>query len=65
MQQEQQYQIPTVEQLTQAITSIAMQRSQAKDQIEQWERQLPVLQSQLQLLQAQAKEVEADQVTPS
>jgi phage shock protein A len=50
---QQQVQVPTIEQLTQAITQLALQRANAKDQIEQLERQLPVLQAQLQLLQAQ------------
>ena len=44
--------VPTIEQLTQAITTMIMQRSQAKDQIDQIEKQLPVLQGQLQLLNA-------------
>lgn len=48
-------QVPTIEQLTQALTQLTLQRTQAKDLIEQIERQMPVLQGQLQLLQAQAK----------
>ena len=47
-------QVPTTEQLTAQITNLVVQRSQAKDQIEQIERMLPVLQAQLQLLNAQA-----------
>lgn len=46
-------QLPTVESLTAQISQMILQRSQAKDQIEQIERVLPVLQGQLQLLQAQ------------
>lgn len=50
---QQQVQVPTKEQLTAAITNLIVQRSQFKDQIEQTEKQLPVLQAQLQLLNAQ------------
>ena len=49
-----QVQVPTVEQLTAQITNLVVQRSQAKDQVEQIERTLPILQAQLQLLNAQA-----------
>ena len=51
--QNQQVQVPTKEQLTEAITTMIVQRAQAKDQVEQLEKQLPQLQAQLQLLQAQ------------
>lgn len=51
MQQE--VQVPTVESLTAQITQLILQRSQFKDQIEQVEKIMPVLQGQLQLLQAQ------------
>lgn len=51
MQQE--VQVPTVESLTAQITQLILQRSQFKDQIEQVEKIMPVLQAQLQLLQAQ------------
>lgn len=54
MQQE--VQVPTVESLTAQITQLILQRSQFKDQIEQVEKIMPVLQAQLQLLQAQAQE---------
>lgn len=50
---QQQVQVPTKEQLTEAVTQLILQRAQAKDQIEQIEKQLPMLQAQLQLLQAQ------------
>ena len=50
---QQQVQVPTKEQLTAAVTNMIVQRAQAKDTIEQIERQLPVLQGQLQLLNAQ------------
>ena len=46
-------QVPTAEQLTAQITQMIVQRAQAKDQVDMIERQLPVLQGQLQLLQAQ------------
>jgi len=48
-----QVQVPTKEQLTNAVTQMLLQRGQMKDQIEQLDKQLPVLQGQLQLLQAQ------------
>jgi hypothetical protein len=49
MQQE----LPTVESLTAQITNMVVQRAQAKDQVEAIERTMPILQAQLQLLQAQ------------
>jgi hypothetical protein len=55
---QQQVHVPTKEQLTAAITNMIVQRANAKDQIEQIERQLPVLQGQLQLLNAQDAEKE-------
>ena len=55
-------QVPTIESITAQITNMIVQRSQAKDQVEQIEKVLPVLQGQLQLLQAQAQ-AEAEQVT--
>jgi hypothetical protein len=48
-------QLPTLESLTAQITQMILQRSQAKDQIEQIEKVMPILQGQLQLLQAQAQ----------
>jgi len=51
-------QVPTKEQLVQAITQMVMQRSQAKDQIDAIEKQMPVLQGQLQLLNAQEAQAE-------
>jgi len=51
--------VPTAEQLTQAITSMIMQRSQARDTMDQIEKQLPVLQGQLALLNAQKAAAEA------
>ena len=50
---QQQVQVPTKEQLTAQITSLIVQRAQAKDQVEQIEKVLPVVQGQLQLLNAQ------------
>ncbi len=59
----QEVQVPTKEQLTQSITQMILQRSQAKDQVELIEKQLPVLQGQLQLLNAQeAKAAQAEEV---
>jgi hypothetical protein len=52
---QQQVQVPTVEQLTAQITQLMLQRAQARDVVEQIEKQLPVFQGQLQLLQAQAQ----------
>lgn len=46
-------QVPTQEQLTAQISQITSARSLAKDQIEVFEKQLPVLTGMLQLLQAQ------------
>ena len=46
--------VPTVESLTAQLTNLIVQRAQAKDQIEQIEKIVPVLQAQVQLLQAQA-----------
>jgi protein subunit release factor A len=54
MQQE----LPTVESLTAQITNMVVQRAQAKDQVEAIERTMPILQAQLQLLQAQKAEAE-------
>jgi len=48
-------QAPTAEQITAQVTQLIVQRAQAKDIVEQIEKQLPVLQGQLQLLQAQAE----------
>lgn len=50
---QQQQQVPTIDQLTQAVTQMLLQRGQLKDNLEQLEKQLPALQAQLQLLQAQ------------
>jgi hypothetical protein len=60
---QQKVQVPSQEQLTQAVTQMLLQRGQLKDQLEQLEKQLPVLQGQLQLLLAQeqaAKEAVVD-----
>lgn len=56
---QQQVQVPTIEQLTQSLTQLTLQRSQAKDIIEQVEKAMAVQTAQLQLLQAQAAEAEA------
>lgn len=47
--------VPTAEQLTAQITNLIVQRSQSKDQIENIEKTIPILQGQLQLLSAQAQ----------
>lgn len=60
MNQPQAQPVPTVEQITSAITNLIVQRSQMKDQVENIEKQLPMLQGQLQLLQAQAAEKAAE-----
>lgn len=54
-----QSEVPSIEQLTQAITQMILQKSQARDVLEAIDKQLPVLQGQLQLLQKQAQEAEA------
>lgn len=56
---QQQFQVPTIEQLTQSLTQLSLQRAQAKDIVEQVEQAMAVQTAQLQLLQAQAKEAEA------
>lgn len=56
---QQQVQVPTIEQLTQSLTQLTLQRSQAKDVIEQVEKAMAVQTAQLQLLQAQAQEAKA------
>lgn len=56
---QQKVQVPTIEQLTQSLTQLALQRSQAKDVVEQAEKAMAVQTAQLQLLQAQAAEAEA------
>jgi len=52
-------QVPTREELETQLTQLVLQRSQAKDQIEQIERQMPVLSSMIQLLGAQEAEAKA------
>lgn len=60
---QQKVQVPTIEQLSQALTQMTLQRSQARDLIEQIEKQMAVLTGQLQLLQAQEKAKEEVEVT--
>lgn len=55
MQQQQEVTVPTMQELTAQITQLVMNRSSAKDAIEGFEKQIPVLQGQLQLLMAQAE----------
>lgn len=54
-----QQQVPTIEQLSHSLTQLTLQRSQAKDLIEQIEKAMAVQTAQLQLLQAQAEEAKA------
>ena len=58
-QQQQQVQIPSREELETQLTQLVLQRSQAKDQIEQIEKQMPALSAMIQLLGAQEQEAEA------
>jgi hypothetical protein len=58
MQQE--VQVPSREELEGQLTQMVMQRSQLKDQIEQIEKQLPVLNGMVQLLQAQEAKAEQE-----
>ena len=51
---------PTIQQLTEAVTNLILQRSMAKDQIENIEKQMAVVQAQLNLLQQQAAEAASD-----
>jgi hypothetical protein len=50
---QQEVQVPTREQLESQLTQLVLQRSNAKDQIEQIEKQMPVINGMIQLLQAQ------------
>ncbi len=52
-QPQQQVQVPSRDELETQLTQLVLQRSQAKDQIEQIEKQMPVLSSMIQLLGAQ------------
>lgn len=54
-----QQKVPTIEQLSQSLTQLTLQRAQAKDLIEQIEKAMAVQTAQLQLLQAQAEEAKA------
>lgn len=58
-------QLPTKEGLEAQLTQLALQRAQLKDQIENIEKQLPVISSLIQLLGAQeAKAKEDAKVVP-
>jgi len=57
--QQQAQPVPTKEQLTGQLQQLIMQRSQFKDQIEQIEKQLPVIQGMIQLLDGQEAEAKA------
>ena len=50
------------ENLTKQITQLLLQKAQAKDVLEQIERQIPVLQGQLQLLQVLNNPAEVEEV---
>ena len=61
--QQQAVQVPTKEGLEAQLTSLVIQRSQLKDQVEGIEKQMPVISGMLQLLAAQdakAKEAKAE-----
>lgn len=58
MQQKQE--VPTLEQLQQALTQLTLQRAAYKDQVEQIERNMSVINGQVQLLQAQAEQAKAE-----
>lgn len=64
----QQVQVPTLEQLQAQLTQLIVQRSTAKDQVEQFDKQLPVLNALVQVLTAQAEEARTAaeaEVTPA
>lgn len=50
------------DQLVKAITQVTLQRSQAKDVVEQTDKQLMVLQSQLQMFDALQPKAELEEV---
>ena len=50
--------LPTLQELEQAIVNLTVQRSQAKDAVEQCEKQLMVFSAQVQLLRAQLAQEE-------
>ena len=50
--------LPTLQELEQAIVNLTVQRSQAKDVVEQCEKQLMVFSAQVQLLRAQLAQEE-------
>jgi hypothetical protein len=50
--------LPTLQELEQAIVNLTVQRSQAKDVVEQCEKQLMVFSGQVQLLRAQLAQEE-------
>ena len=50
------------DQLVKAITQVTLQRSQAKDVVEQSEKQLMVLQAQLQMFDALQPQAELEEV---
>lgn len=56
MQQQQKFQVPSIEELQKQITQLMLQRSQMKEQVEQVDRQLPVLNGMLQILVSQAEQ---------
>jgi phage shock protein A len=53
--------VPTKEQLEAQLTQLILQRSQMKDQIEQIEKQIPVLQGMVQLLAQQEADKQASE----
>lgn len=57
---QQQMKVPSIQELEAGLTQMTLQRSNLKDQIEQLERQIPVIAGQIQLLRAQAEEAKAE-----
>jgi len=60
MVQQQAQPVPTRAQLETQLTQLVLQRSQMRDQIEQIEKQLPVVQGMIQLLAGQEAEAQAE-----
>jgi hypothetical protein len=65
MQQNQEVQVPTKDQLVAQASQMIIQRATLKDQVDQIEKQLPTVQALIQLLTAQEAEAEAKQAEVS
>ena len=57
-----QQQVPTIESLQAQLQQLVLQKAAAKEQVEQIDRVIPVINGQLQLLQAQAEAEKAEVV---